>query len=255
MEKLGLSAILCLMMLTIPLIAESKEEKPDDLVSIEKENTYKQMTEEDTTVEPSKLVKELLEDINVDIDNPLLIKSLNESTINPSPIAFGYRAEIYLGHWPLSYQSESSKINWDFQTVNTNEVNNVNGEKNEDVYYYQTEEKHVKGALTAKVDQTDQIKQMILQKARDQHDLPLTFHAVIGKETKLSKTYTVPTSKIGRLKAHIPVVKDTGQITLGEVYLELKGSKKKLVIKNVTKQEIGAYIPIMNHLTFTFETK
>ncbi len=255
MEKVGLSVILCLMMLTIPLIAESKEEKQDDLVSIENENTYKQMSEEDTMIEPSKLVEELLEDVNVEIDNPLLIKSLNESTINPSPIAFGYRANVYLGHWPLSYQSESSEINWDFQTINTNEVNNVNGEKNEEIYYYQIEEKHVKGALTAKVDQTDQIKQMVLQKARDQHDFPLTFHAVVGKETKLSKTYTVPTSKIGQLKANIPVVKDTGEVTMGEVYIELKGSKKNLVIKNVTKQEVGAYIPIANHLTFTFETK
>jgi hypothetical protein len=255
MEKLGLSVILCLMMLTIPLIAESKEDKQDDLVSIENENTYKQMSEEDTSIEPSKLVKELLEDVNVEIDNPQLIKSLNESTINPSPIAFGYRANVYLGHWPLSYQSESSEIKWNFQTVNTNEVNNVNGEKNEEIFYYQIEEKHVEGALTAKVDQTDQIKQMILQKARDQHDLPLTFHAVVGKETKLSKTYTVPTSKIGILKANMPVVKDEGQVILGEVFLELKGSKKNLVIKNVTKQEIGAYIPIANHLTFTFETK
>ncbi|SFM45760.1 YfkD-like protein [Gracilibacillus orientalis] len=257
MEKLGLSAILCLMMLTIPLLVESKEEEQadHDLVSIENENTYKQVSEEETMIEPSKLVKELLEDVNVKIDNPLLIKSLNESTIKPSPFAFGYRANVFLGHWPLSYQSELSEVNWDFQTVNTNELNNVKGEKNQEIYYYQIEEKHVEGALTAKIDQTDQIKQMILQKARSQHEYPLTFHAVVGKETKLSKTYTVPTSKTGILKANIPVVKDTGQVTLGEVYLELKGSKKNLVIKNVTKQEVGAFIPIANHLTFTFETK
>lgn len=255
MEKLGLSVILCLMMLTIPLIAESKGDKPNDLISIEKENTYNQISEEDTTIEASPLVQELLADVNVEIDNPLLIKSLNESTINPSPFAIGYRANVYLGHWPLSYQSESSEIHWDFQTVNTNEVNNVNGEKNEEIYYYQTEEKHVDGALTAQVEKTDQIKQMILQKAREQHDFPLTFRAVIGEETKLSKTYSVPPSTIGVLKANIPMVKDSGQVTLGEVYLELKGSKKSLVIKNVTKQEVGAFIPIADHLTFKFETK
>ncbi|MDX8046900.1 YfkD family protein [Gracilibacillus sp. S3-1-1] len=253
MEKLGLAAILCLMMLTIPLIVQSKEEQPE-LISIEKENTYNQMTEEDTTVDPSPLVDELLENINMEIDNPLLIQSLNESTINPSPIAFGYRANVYLGHWPLSYQSESSDIHWDFQNVNKNEVNNIAGEKNEELYYYQIEEKHVEGALTAQVTKTDQIKQMILQKARAQHDVPLTFKTVIGKETKLSKTYTVPPSKSGVLKANIPMVKDTGQVTFGEVYLELKGTKKGLVIKNVTKQEVGAYIPIANHLTFEFES-
>ncbi|SHN28256.1 YfkD family protein [Gracilibacillus kekensis] len=255
MEKLGLSVILSLMMLMIPLIAYSKEEIPDQVTSIEKENTYTQMSEEDATIEPSDEVKELLEDAKIDIDNPVLIKLLNESTIKPSPFAFGYRANVYLGHWPLSYQSESSEVNWDFQMVNVNEINNVNGEKKEDLFYYQIEEKHVKGALTAKAEQSDQINQMILQQARAQHDLPLTFHAVVGKETKSSKTYSVPESKIGKLKAYLPAVKDTGQMTLGEVYLELKGSNKKIVIKNVTKQEIGAYIPVANHLTFTFETK
>ncbi len=254
MEKLGLSVILSLMMLTIPLIAHSKEEVPDNLVSIEKENTYTHMSEEDATIEASDEVKDLLDDAEMDINNPVLIKLLNESTIKPSPIAFGYRATIFLGHWPLAYQSDSSEVKWDFQTINRNEVN-ANSAKKEELFYYQIEEKHVKGALTAKVERSDQINQMILQAARDQHDLPLTFHAVVGKETKTSKTYTVPESKTGSLEAHIPAVKDKGKLTLGEVYLELKGSKKKLVIKNVTKQEIGAYIPIANHLTFSFETK
>nr|WP_235183008.1 YfkD family protein [Gracilibacillus boraciitolerans] len=172
-----------------------------------------------------------------------------------SPFAFGYRAKVFLGHWPLAYDSVSSEVNWDFQVVNVNEVNNVNGDNKQELYYYQIEEKHVKGALTAKVSQSDQIKQMILQKARSEHDLPLTFHAVVGRETKSSKTYTVPTTKIGRLTATIPAVKDTGKVTIGEVYLELKGSNKEIVIKNVTKQDVGAYLPIANYLTFKFETK
>ncbi|UOQ84561.1 YfkD family protein [Gracilibacillus salinarum] len=255
MEKLGLSIVLCLMMLTIPIIADSEEKAPDDLISIEKENTNQQMTEEEATIEPSGLVKELMKEANIDLDNPMLIKLLNESTIDPTPFSIGYRANIYLGHWPLSYQSESSQINWDFQTVNTNELNNVGGEKTEDVYYYQIEDKHIKGALTAKVDNAEQIKQMILHEARDQHELPLTFEAVIGKETKLSKTYQVSAGKTGVLKASIPAVKDTGHVTVGEVYLELKGSKKQLVVKNVTKQEVGAYIPVANHLTFMYTTK
>ncbi|UOQ48863.1 YfkD family protein [Gracilibacillus caseinilyticus] len=255
MEKLGLSIVLCLMMLTIPIIADSEEKAPDDLTSIEKENTNQQMTEEEATIEPSGLVKELMKEANIELDNPMLIKLLNESTIDPTPFSIGYRANIYLGHWPLSYQSESSQVNWDFQTVNTNELNNAGGEKTEDVYYYQIEDKHIKGALTAKVDNAEQIKQMILHEARDQHELPLTFEAVIGKETKLSKTYQVAAGKTGVLKANIPAVKDTGHITVGEVYLELKGSKKQLVVKNVTKQEVGAYIPVANHLTFMYTTK
>ncbi|GAE95329.1 hypothetical protein JCM21714_4555 [Gracilibacillus boraciitolerans JCM 21714] len=82
MEKLGLSVILSIMMLMIPLIAQSKEGIPDHAVSIEQDNTYKQLSEEDPTIEPSEEVKALLADAKIEIDNPALIKLLNESTFS-----------------------------------------------------------------------------------------------------------------------------------------------------------------------------
>ncbi|WP_240468742.1 YfkD family protein [Gracilibacillus sp. YIM 98692] len=255
MEKVSLSVILAFIMLTVPLMASTKADIPDYVENIDEENTSPKKSEEQNNVEPSNLVNTLMDGLNIEIENPELVQLLNESSLNPSPLAFGYRGNIYLGRWPLRYDSEESNVKWEFQVVNTNEVDNRYGDKEESVYYHQEEDKHVKGALTAKVDRANQIKQMVLNKASQQVDLPLTFHAVIGNDTKLSKTYAIPKGDIGRLEAYLPVLQEKGQITYGEVYLELKGSGKELVIKNVTKQEVGAIIPVQNHLAFKFQSK
>ena len=45
------------------------------------------------------------------------------------------------------------------------------------------------------------------------------------------------------------------QVTIGEVFIKLKGSNKKIVVKNVTKQGIGGWIPIQDHVSFSFQLK
>ncbi|MFC4401517.1 YfkD family protein [Gracilibacillus xinjiangensis] len=253
MKKIGLSVILLFIFSANALCAE-KIEIPNHVVSIEQENTSQQMREEEAIVEPSKFVKELIDNIDIKIENPELIKMLNETDINPSPLAIGYRANVYLGHWPLRYDSKNSDVNWEFQLINTNEANNYNGEKNVGINYDQLEEKHIKGGLTSKVNHADQIMKLILNSAEKKHSLPLSFHTVYGKGTRLSQTYDVPVKKVGALKAYAAALQEEGQITFGEVYIELKGSKKNLVIKNVTKQEIGAFMPIENHVSFSYKT-
>lgn len=42
---------------------------------------------------------------------------------------------------------------------------------------------------------------------------------------------------------------------MGEVYIKLKGSNKTLVVKNVEKQGIGAWIPIQDYVSFSFQLK
>ncbi|SER57928.1 YfkD-like protein [Gracilibacillus ureilyticus] len=253
MKKIGLSIILVFFLGMNSLSAE-KLEIPNHVVSIEKENTSQQMKEEEAIVEPSKFVKELIDNIDIKIENPDLIKMLNETDINPSPIAIGYRGNVYLGHWPLRYDSSDSKVNWEFQLINTNEANNYNGEKNIAINYEQLEEKHIKGGLTSKVSHPEQIMKMIINSVEKKHAFPLTFHAVFGKGTRLSQTYDVPLNKVGALKAYASALQERGQITFGEVYIELKGSKRNLVIKNVTKQDIGAFIPVENHVAFSYKT-
>lgn len=228
---------------------------PERVLTITKENTFPNRTENQEIIEPSKLTTELIEEMNIKIENPTLIKQLNETSLNPSPIAVGYRGNIYLGRWPLNYESEQTTVNWEYQLVNENELNNRIGDVAQEIRYNQQKEREITGALTNKVDDAEQIKKMILHKTQAKTKLPLSFKTVVGANTKKENYYNVPIEKIGYLQAHVPAVNETGQITYGEVYLRLKGSQKSIVIKNVTKQGIGAWIPIQDHLSFSFKLK
>ncbi|HLR80857.1 MAG TPA: YfkD family protein [Bacillota bacterium] len=228
---------------------------PDHVLNISKENTFPNSSEDQEVVEPSKLTKSFMEEIDVPIENPNLIKLLNETTLKPSPIAIGYRGMIFLGRWPLNYKSMATTINWEYQQINTNELNNFGSDVKQILRYNQQEQKEVKGALTSKIVHPDEVKQMMLLKAQDKTNLPLSYRTVVGKNTKKDHSYHVPVKKHGYLHAHVPAVNEKGQMTFGEVYIELKGTKKSIVVKNVTKQGIGAWIPIHDHISFTFQLK
>src|SRR5699024_7274727 len=182
-------------------------------------------------------------------------KLLNESTIKPSPIAIGYRANVFLGRWPLNYKSENTSVNWDYQKINENKLDNVGGEDVQEIRYVQQEQKEGKGEMTNKIESLSYKKKMILQKAKEKTDLPLSFTTVVGKNTKLNNYYNVPVKEIGYLHAYSPAVNEKGQVTFGEVYINLKGHTKSIEIKNVTKQGIGAWIPIQDHVALSFQLK
>ena len=237
---------------------DEKEESftlPKNVMSITKTNTFPNTPEDLEVIEPSQVTKELLEDVEVIIENPELIKLINESTIRPSPLAIGYRANVFLGRWPLHYTSESTSVNWDYQQINMNEINNMGGKDVQEVRYYQQKETTIKGALTNKIENPDIIKKMILHKAKEKTNLALSFSTVIGENTKLDNYYNVPSKKIGQLKAYAPAINEKGHVVFGEVYIQLKGSSKEIIIKNVTKQGTGAWIPIQDHVSLSFQLK
>ncbi len=243
--------------------AEEKKQKketesftlPKNVISLSKANTFPNTTEDMEIIEPSSDTKELLDEISIPIDNHELIKLLNESIIKPSPLAIGYRAQVYLGRWPLNYQSENTSVIWDYQAINENKIDNLSGDEVQEIRYVQQEQKEVKGALTNKIDNPDVIKKMILQTANDKTNLPLSFSTVFGKNTKLENFYNVPVKKSGYLQAYSPAINEKGKITYGEVYIELKGNTKNIKIKNVTKQGVGAWIPIQDHVSLSFQLK
>jgi len=252
--------LLCLTWLLMPISSFAEEIKegsniPSHVLDISKENTFPNSTEDQEIIEPSKLTEELIEEVGIPIENPELIKILNESSIKPSPIAIGYRGMVYLGRWPINYQSAESNINWEYQHINKNEMNNVGGDNAQEMSYYQQEEKEINGALTSKISNPEQIKTMMLLKASENTKLPLSYQTVIGHNTKLTNSYNIPTEKHGILDAYAPAVNEKGQVTFGEVYIELKGSDKTIQIKNVTKQGIGAWIPVQDYLSFSFKVK
>ncbi|WP_077304392.1 YfkD famly protein [Terribacillus halophilus] len=259
-----LIAIMALLMLTLPFSVSGKAENvqkkdpteiPNHVLNISKENTYPNSNKDQIVLEPSELVKELTEESDIVIQNPELIRILNESSLKPSPLAIGYRGMIFMGHWPLEYTSEETNINWQYQKVNSNQVSNAGGESAKQMNYEQQEERYVKGGLTAEIENPKDIKLMMLQQAQKNTKLPLSFQTVIGKGTNKENEYGVPLNKAGILTAYAPAVNEKGTITFGEVYVELKGSKKQIVIKNITKQGIGAWIPIQDHLSFTFNVQ
>ena len=228
---------------------------PSSVVNIGKENTFPNVDNDLPYLQPSEFTKELLETSNVKIDNPHLIRMLNESAINKSPFAIGVRATIYMGEWPLNYKSTATTPIWEYQKINTNFYDNRGGQGNYQIHYVQETQKMIKGALTTKVPHADAVQKMIMQKAMEKSKLPLATETVIGAGTKHHQVYNVAPNSLGYLNAFAPALNEKGDITYGEVYLVIKGTKRKIVVKNVTSQGIGAWIPIQGHLSLSFQAK
>jgi len=225
---------------------------PNSVMDISKENTYPNPSQNLPYLQPSELTKELIKTSNVPIENPVLIKMLNESSITPSPTAIGYRAAIYLGRWALNYESEETTVNWEYQKINTNFFDNRGGKSPVQISYKQEAQKRVKGGLTARISDHKDVKKMMLMKAAKKSKMPLAFETIVGFGTKKNQVYNIPPKKMGYLYAYVPAVNEKGKVTYGEVYLMLKGSKKQIVVKNVTQQGIGAWIPVQDRASFHF---
>ncbi len=237
--------------------AEGKQQQikiPNTVMEITKENTYPNPTQDLPYLQPSDFTQSLIDTSDVPIENPDLIRILNESTISDAPLAIGYRATIYLGEWALNYQSTETATNWEYQKINTNFQDNRGGKGPFQMHYKQEAQKSVKGGLTAKVPEAEHVKKMMLLKAMKKTNLPLSFETIIGAGTKADQIYNVQPKKLGYLYAYAPAVNEKGKVTYGEVYLVLKGNKKSIVVKNVTSQGIGAWIPIQDHVSFGFVT-
>lgn len=262
LKKKKILIMIMFLTLLLPNVVFAKEKKeqnryeiPDHVLTIDKENTYPNETEDETIIEPSEFTKQLLESSDVRVKNPDLIQMLNETNIRPTPFSFGYRGDIYLGRWALNYESTETTINWEYQKINENELNNLGGDSPQTIYYEQQSENKIQGALTSKISNAEDVKTMMLSKAKEKTNLPLAFTTYVGKGTKKDNPYKIPPKQHGVLTVYAPAVNEKGQITFGEVYIELKGTKKQLKIKNVTKQGIGAWIPIQDHASFSFRLK
>ncbi|MCA1010195.1 YfkD famly protein [Halobacillus halophilus] len=238
------------------IAVEAKQEDRNDtkvpghVINISENNTYTNKNSEDRKLKKESRTPELLKDTKVKITNSKLIEMFNETSITPSPFAIGYRGEIFLGRWPLAYNSKETTVNWKYQKINENELNNVNGVKTKKIGYEQIGEKQVQGGLTTQTSHSDQLREMILLEAQKNTDLPLAYQTVIGRGTSHSKAYDVAVDYKGVLEAYAPALKETGEAVFGDVYIQLKGSDKKVMVKNITKQEIGAWIPVENHISF-----
>jgi hypothetical protein len=231
--------------------ADTTVKIPNSVLNIAKENTYPNSTQDQPYLQPSEWSQELIETSNVKIENPNLIRILNESTVNKAP-TIGLRATIYLGEWPLNYASTETSPNWEYQKVNTNYFDNRGGKSNYQIHYVQEAQKVVKGGLTAKVPHADDVEKMMLIKAMDKSKLPLAFQTIVGAGTKKDQVYNISPKRLGYLYAYAPAINEKGKVTYGEVFLVMKGTKRSIVVKNVTSQGVGAWIPVQDHVHFGF---
>jgi hypothetical protein len=255
MKKWSLICFIGLFFIQSSVMAAKPVQKytiPNSVMDISQENTYPNPTQDLPYLQPSKFAKELINSANVKIENPELIRLLNESSVSSTPLAIGYRATIYLGQWPLNYQSTETAVNWEYQKINTNLYDNRGSNAPQKIYYKQETQKHVRGGLTAKIPNEDAVKKMMLLTAMKKTNLPLAFNTVIGIGTKKERVYNVPVKKIGYLYAYAPAVNEKGKVTYGEVYIVLKGNKKRIVVKNITTQGIGAWIPVQDRVSFSY---
>ncbi len=232
--------------------AVSKTVVPPSVLNIAKENTYPNSTQDLPFLQPSEFAQSLIDTSKIKIENPELIHLLNESAVGKAPFSFGYRATIYLGHWALNYQSTETAPNWEYQKINTNFFDNRANLTPHPIHYVQEMQKIVRGGLTAKIPASPDVQKMMLIKAAEKTKLPLAFETIIGGATKKDQVYNIPARRLGYLNAYASAINEKGKVTYGEVYVILKGSKRSLLIKNITSQGIGAWIPVQDHLSFNF---
>jgi len=239
----------------MPKSQENKKEgaqKPDSVVDIAQQNTYPNPNQDEPELQPSTLTKKLFSTSKVKIENSTLIHRLNESNIDTSRLSIGYHARIYLGKWPLNYESSKTTVNWEYKSVNKNLSDNRGGLKEQMLSYNQQRQVKVNGGLTAHVSDEDEVKKLMLNQAADKTHLPIAFETYVGAGTKIVRSYHVVPKKIGHLNGYVPAVNEKGKITYGEVYLVLHGGKKSIEVKNVTQQGIGAWIPVQDHISLRY---
>ncbi|HJV46541.1 MAG TPA: YfkD family protein [Bacillota bacterium] len=249
------------LLLIVPLIftqvdmAFAAIKVPEFVKDISRQNTYPNPDMDPEYVQPSASTVELFKTTNYKIENPNLIRLLNETSINPSPFSIGFRANIYLGNWALNYESKETSVNWEYKEANLNQLDNRGGNTTTDLTYEQKDEFTASGGLTTEVISEDDVKKLMIAEAKTKTGLNLAFRSTIGKGTKQETIMRVPPRKIGYLHALVPAASERGNILYGEVYLNIKGTEKKLIIKNVTHKGVGAWIPVQDKLTFKYILK
>lgn len=234
------------------LASPGKLRIPDSVKDISRQNTYPNPDMDPEYVQPSPTTLELFKTANYEIENPNLIRLLNETTIQSSKLAIGFKANIYLGNWALNYESKETSVNWEYKQANMNKLDNRGGKETTELTYEQGEEYTALGGLTTQIYSEEDVKKLMIADAKKNTGLNLAFQSTIGKGTKQETIMRVPPKKIGYLQAFVPAASERGNIMYGEVYLNIQGSVKQLIIKNVTHKGVGAWIPVQDKLTFKY---
>ncbi|WP_017473747.1 YfkD family protein [Amphibacillus jilinensis] len=224
-------------------ISTFSQNLPSHVQSVEEENTVEQKQETIKDIDVEGFVEKLLKKSEVEITNPHFIEQLNATDVNNSKFAFGYSSEVYLGRWPLHYQSKETSVNWAYQKINENFVSGT------PLTYLQNEEAQISGGIQNKVANSDQVQSMVLTSVSERVEWPIAYKAVFGATTE-KQIPLANEAGAERLEAYAAAVKESGIITYGEVYLSMTGRNQTLKIKNVVEEEVMTWLPIQHYLAF-----
>ena len=254
---MGITFLICFLYMPLSVVSsEAKETKtqiPDYVINISKDNTYHSPVEKNKNRKANEMTKGILEKSGVETDNPFFIQLLNKSQMKNAPFAIGYQAKIYLGEWPIRYESKDTNLNWYYQKVNTNYLDNREGIRTARMSYYQEVQKDVKGGITTYVNKVEDVQEMMLLCAEKKTGLPLSFDTIIGGATRGAGVYHVPAKCLGYLTAYVPAVHEEGMVTYAKVYLQLKGNQRRIVLEDEETKKVSAWIPVENHIAFGFD--
>ena len=235
------------------VFSKEKIQVPDYVVDISKDNTYNLKKIASKEVKPNEMTKHILEKSRVEIENPFLIQMLNKNRMKNAPFAIGYRAEIYLGEWPIAYHSQNTNVNWYYQKVNINYMDNQSEQKVVCMSYEQEANKEVRGGVTTQLQRMEDVQRMIEVQARKKTGLPLSFYTVVGAGTKGRGLYHVPAKHLGYLTAYVPAIHEEGEVTYAKVYLQPNGNQRRVCLRAINQKKVNAWIPIENHIAFGFD--
>lgn len=253
-KKVLIILMLVLIILTsFALPVKAKNQLPDHVKNISRQNTYPNADTIPERVQPSATTSVLLNTTDYTIENPNLIRLLNETTIKNSIFSFGNKASIYLGNWALSYQSKETTPHWEYVLANRNQLDNRKGIATQELVYKQNQQFTAKGGLTTPTANEEDVMSLMMVKAQEKSGFNLSYQTTIGQGTTTNTIMKVPAKKVGYLLAYIPAVHEKGTVIYGEVYLVIKGRKISLDIRNVTNSGVSAWIPIQDYLSFQYQ--
>ncbi|WP_018923386.1 YfkD family protein [Salsuginibacillus kocurii] len=255
---LFLGLIVCMLdgTMNVSLAEEAEEtiEVPDYVYDVSNENTVRNGGENPSYEEPSEFTRELLEDSEQVIQNPELVRVLNRSSVSPWPVSFGQRASIYLGSWPVAYESNQRSVNWEYEQINQNPLDNRGGQAAKELTYKQQETKTVNGGLTTAHENKHVVEYMMRKQAKKDTKLPLVSEASIGEGTAKNHPYAVGAKQLGNLTGYMPALHESGELIHGDVYMNISGKEANLEIRNITKQETEAWFLLKDQVALKFNT-
>lgn len=183
-------------------------------------------------------VVRLLEGVDDAITNRELIHLLNESDFSAKRFSFRTDAVVFLGRWVLHYEPEKMSVVRMYDELDVIEVAGGN------VDYRLMERKVVQGALQKKHILPDSVKQVVRDEIQEVTKMPADFTATFPQALLVKE----PVADEGMYSMSVPAILTEGHVVYADVYLEMKGKERRLVLKNRLKEPTGAWLPVENHL-------